>query len=98
ALALHLLGPGRGVVDAAPLELLDPWDVEPPVLGSGGDHDGAGSRRLAVRELDLVPARLALQAHRRSRHRQLRPELERLDARPLGELAARDPRGETEVV
>ena len=47
AAELRLVG-RRGVVDAAALELLAPFDVEPAVVGPGGDEQALGDDGLAA--------------------------------------------------
>ena len=92
------LGLGCRVVDAAHLELLEPWHLESPVLGSGRDHHRTAPGDFARRELDRVLASVACQAHRCRRGGEADAELDRLQPGPLRELASGDAGGKAEVV
>ena len=53
---------GRGVVDAATLELGDTRDLQPAVLDAAGDDDGPGGDVVVVVEPDPEPVRVARRA------------------------------------
>ena len=89
---------GRGVVDAAALELGDTRDLQPAVLHAAGDDHGPGGDVVVVVEPDLEPVRVARQSGHRPRRDEPRPELDRLQHRRPGQLAAGDPAREAEVV
>ena len=53
---LRLVG-RRGVVDAAALEALAPFDFEPAVVGAGRDQQALGDERLAAVECEHAGSR-----------------------------------------
>ena len=89
---------GRGVVDAATLELGDAGDLQAPVPDAAGDDDGPGGDIVVVIEPDRESVRAARQPGHRSRRDQPRPELDGLQQRRPGQLAAGDPAWKAEVV
>ena len=89
---------GRGVVDAATLELGETWDLQSAVLHAAGDDDGPGGDVVLVVEADLEPVRVARQSGHRPGRDEPGPELDRLQHRRPGQLAAGDAAWEAEVV
>src|SRR5262249_55523743 len=86
------------VVDADAFELGELGYVELSVLGAGRDDERARAHRLAVRELDVDQRRLARDADRAARDRELRPELLGLGEGAHPELLAGDAGGKAKIV
>ena len=92
------LGRAGCVEHGHPFELREAVDGQAPVLRAGGEKDGASLDAVAALEADDVTGASGLQRDRAVRGRRARVELPRLDDGPPGELGARDPAGEAEVV
>jgi hypothetical protein len=73
-------------------------DLQSAVLHATGDHDGPGGDVVVVIESDLKPVRVARQTGHRPRRNEPCPELDRLQHRRPGQLAAGDSAWEAEVV
>ena len=92
-----LEGPCR-VVDPQAEQLVDPRHVQVAVPGTRGDHHAPRLHGRAVAEPDGVAAVARLERRRLRRDHQACAELAGLHAGALGELHARDPGWEAEVV
>src|SRR5690606_34925281 len=86
------------VVDAAPLEVIQPLGRDALVFGAGGDDHAAGMNAVAILKGDDVDSVAAVEALGTAGNRDLCAKLLRLDKRPVGQILAAEPGGEAEVV
>src|SRR5207244_5212044 len=73
-------------------------DVQPAVVGAGGDEEGPAPDIGAVAETDRQVPPVGGEAGRHAGTAELGTELDRLQQRPIGEVPARDPRRKAKVV
>jgi hypothetical protein len=88
----------RPVEDAAALQLAEPRRGQQPVRDAGGQHHRVGRDRRAVAESHQPGRPAGLQADDLACAQQLGAEPQRLPAGPLGQLGARHPVREAQVV
>ena len=98
ALAHLRLHRGRAVVDAASLVAIAVGDLQPLIPRPRGDHHRTAPHATAVGQLDRIGLAFRLEAAGVDRVGHPRAELLGLGDGPLGQLLARDPGRESQVV